>query len=396
MFRLTKLFSSSDKTRKSKQEPFTISQISTSDNKNVCIKFQKKGKFYACSDKLRKQFHSDEKNQLVLPINTNALILNSILKQVAFSDFEDKGFLDFMKHYYAFTDYKIYESTSCKYLGKIVFKYAQKKILNNDNPFLIIDECSFSLPTTKDSFRYLSWPKLSKLDHDKLLKKIDSWSLKALLIICSSKSDLIERCSLIIQYLWSSNPLIKFPPEYVNRLSFIEKLQGLETKEFPLLCGGYGELFITMVNALMPDIKIRHINGFECHYPVVFQNIHVISHVYTEVLYKGRWIYIDPFFQIYLKNRSEKILGIQDIRKIIKSENFDELVPVHFPANVSKYFIINGEYNITKILSEWGIFRCFNWVRCSHLVHCNETIVKLINFFYRKFQGLFSKRSPSR
>jgi len=101
-----------------------------------------------------------------------------------------------------------------------------------------------------------------------------------------------------------------------------------------------------------------------------YENIHVSSHVFVEVYQDNHWIYIDPYFQVYFKDQSGKLLGVKDLRKIIKSKNFDELVPVHFPANVPKNFskfYKNGQFKIFDLLLSYNFFACFNWIRFTDI-----------------------------
>ena len=278
------------------------------------------------------------------------------------------------------SSFSLYDALSETSIGNLTFRYAPEKLFNNEKPLLSLEQCTFPLPTAKDAFRLIKRLSLSQEDYEKLLQKFNSWNPQALPIICSPESDLLTRCSLIVQFLWSSNPLINFSPSYVKKLGFMEKLEGLEKKEFPLRCGGIGKLFVQIAGILMPDIDFRHINGFECDYSKVYTNIHVNSHVFIEAKKNNDWIYIDPFFQLYLTDRSGHLLGVKEIRELIKKNHFDEFVPVHFPANVPEHYLTNGKYDMKKILEQQGLFKCFYWIRCSELKPAqeNDFVVKTL------------------
>jgi hypothetical protein len=315
-----------------------ILSISTSDKRTIHIQFENKLFFYCVSDN-NEVFHSVDQERYVLILNT-----------------PDLTFTPYPDNHYTFSNFKFYDQITNHFVGEITFRYRPGE--PNKKEYVTVAKCTFPFLKVQDEYTSLQPRPISAKDKERLLKKVLSWNENALETILSSSSDIIERCSLITQFIWSSKPLIGYSSPDIQRLSLLNCLEGLEQKQFSLICGGFAWLFAEIAHIFMPDIRVRIVHGFECHYPSVYQNIHVNSHAFVEVQDHGQWIYIDPFFQLYIKNKEGRLLNSLDIRYAIETGSFKDVVPTYF--NVDCYR--NSRLGPDKLLDAYRFSTCFGWL----------------------------------
>lgn len=315
-----------------------ISRIEAVDKTHVCLTLKGTPSFYGYSEWEKGCIFPNEKNQLRFAINREHI--------------DDRG--------YRHTLIKILEKDSDKYLGEIEFRYIPDDSYQHQDSFISIEASTIPFPHAEETHYDENIIVLPRKDYIQLISKINVWNPLALPIIQSPNQDLMERCSLLIQFIWSLTPRIDFPPPYINRLTLIQTLKGLENQDFGILCGDFSTIFMKLVANLMQDIPVRRILAFECHYPQIYKNIHPNSHAFIEVYNGDHWVYLDPYLRVYFKDRSRKLLGAYDLRTLIHSGEYENCVPNHIPTIIP---------TCENIFDLYRIPQCLNWFVISNVIN---------------------------
>jgi len=344
-----------------------INKISRTNQKQVCIEFQENRPYIALKTKEDELYFANHLGQLFLPFNILPAYNEKLFPLFSSINLFDGLLTQYIKSVTSLTTFSIFTPENAKKIGEITLRYTPEKCLNNNDSYVGIQSSSFPLYTRPDIYLGRERTKITQPEMNELCRKINAWNSEALPIIRSNNHHVIDRSSLIIQYIWSSNPLIGFPPKSVSELKLVETLEGLEKKAFPLVCGGFADLFFKIASVLMPDIKIRYANGFEAYHLTAMSDFHVNSHVFIELLYNENWVYIDPYFQLYFKNQEGKLLSSREIKSAALMKNYNDIFPSFISKSISSLFEANHKEVALEKLKLWNFFDCFNWIRCDEI-----------------------------
>jgi hypothetical protein len=287
--------------------------------------------------------------------------------------------LQFSPEAIVFRSFSIFENgeLGMNFLGEIVFRCCSSeyyKITHGTDidSYFRLGKCQFQLPESMDIFKNITMTPVSNQEKQQLWKAIFSWDRNAAEILqesCHSQKDVVGKCALITQFIYSLDP-----PNYSSRdylqLSLMNQIYGLQEKQFGMLCAGIRDLFIEIASVVIPDIAIRKANAFRCYYPS-FTNastdiskhsgMTINSHAALEVGWAGKWWMFDPYYRCYFTTYSGDLVNVNDIKILKKMDRLNELEVIHIPTTKPK---VNIFEDLTSLYDPFGdnYFCYFSWI----------------------------------